>query len=160
MQLTVTFNSLEEVNEFASRVWIAGLTEEKKPLTKEELNESAKKTTEIINAAEAKEEAEKKAKKEEAKKSSPKTEKPQEEAKTEEKEAPEESIEHAPDYTAGAGKKVTESQVKVLLSEKLKAGKKAEVKELFGKYGVEKLSELIEKHPDKLDEFYTDAEGI
>ena len=145
MQITVTFNSLEEVNEFASRVWIAGLTEEKKPLTKEELNESAKKTAEIINAAEAKEEAEKKAKKEEAKKSSPKTEKPAEEA-------PAQSDEPA------AG--VTESQVKVRLSEKLKAGKKAEVKELFGKYGVEKLSELIEKHPDKLDEFYKDAEGI
>ena len=57
-------------------------------------------------------------------------------------------------------KSVDESQVKVLLSEKLKAGKKAEVKELFGKYGVEKLSELIEKHPDKLAEFYSDAEGI
>ena len=153
MQITVTFNNLEEVNEFASRVWIAGLTEEKKPLTKEELNESAKKTAEIINAAEAKEEAEKTAKKEEAKKSSPKTEKPAEEA-------PAQSDEPAEDKKEAPAAGVTESQVKVRLSEKLKAGKKAEVKELFGKYGVEKLSELIEKHPDKLDEFYKDAEGI
>lgn len=159
MQITVTFNSLEEVNEFASRVWIAGLTEEKKPLTKEELNESAKKTTEIINAAEAKEEAEKKAKKEEAKRSSPKTEKPAEEAPAQSDE-PAEELPFAEDKKEAPAAGVTESQVKVRLSEKLKAGKKAEVKELFGKYGVEKLSELIEKHPDKLDEFYKDAEGI
>lgn len=159
MQITVTFNSLEEVNEFASRVWIAGLTEEKKPLTKEELNESAKKTAEIINAAEAKEEAEKKAKKEEAKKSSPKTEKPAEEAPAQSDE-PAEELPFAEDKKEAPAAGVTESQVKVRLSEKLKAGKKAEVKELFGKYGVEKLSELIEKHPDKLDEFYKDAEGI
>ena len=159
MQITVTFNNLEEVNEFASRVWIAGLTEEKKPLTKEELNESAKKTAEIINAAEAKEEAEKKAKKEEVKKSSPKTEKPAEEAPAQSDE-PAEELPFAEDKKEAPAAGVTESQVKVRLSEKLKAGKKAEVKELFGKYGVEKLSELIEKHPDKLDEFYKDAEGI
>lgn len=159
MQITVTFNNLEEVNEFASRVRIAGLTEEKKPLTKEELNESAKKTAEIINAAEAKEEAEKKAKKEEAKKSSPKTEKPAEEAPAQSDE-PAEELPFAEDKKEAPAAGVTESQVKVRLSEKLKAGKKAEVKELFGKYGVEKLSELIEKHPDKLDEFYKDAEGI
>lgn len=159
MQITVTFNNLEEVNEFASRVWIAGLTEEKKPLTKEELNESAKKTTEIINAAEAKEEAEKKAKKEESKKSSPKTEKPAEEAPAQSDE-PAEELPFAEDKKEAPAAGVTESQVKVRLSEKLKAGKKAEVKELFGKYDVEKLSELIEKHPDKLDEFYKDAEGI
>lgn len=159
MQITVTFNNLEEVNEFASRVWIAGLTEEKKPLTKEELNESAKKTEAIINAAEAKEEAEKKAKKEEAKKSPPKTEKPAEEAPAQSDE-PAEELPFAEDKKEAPAAGVTESQVKVRLSEKLKAGKKAEVKELFGKYGVEKLSELIEKHPDKLDEFYKDAEGI
>lgn len=52
---------------------------------------------------------------------------------------------------------IDETAVKVLLAEKLKAGKKAEVKELFSKYGVEKLSELIEQHPDKLDEFYAKA---
>ena len=52
---------------------------------------------------------------------------------------------------------IDETAVKVLLAEKLKAGKKSEVKELFAKYGVEKLSELIEQHPDKLDEFYAKA---
>ena len=52
---------------------------------------------------------------------------------------------------------VDETAVKVLLAEKLKAGKKADVKALFAEYGVDKLSELIEQHPDKLDEFYAKA---
>ena len=140
MQIVVTFNDFEEMEAFAQKV-----LEKKQPLTAKELNESAKKTEAIINAAEAKEEAEKKAKKEEAKKSSPKTEKPAEEA-------PAQSDEPAAD--------VGETEVKVLLSKKLKAGKKAEVKELFGKYGVEKLSELVEKHPEKLGAFYKEAEEI
>jgi hypothetical protein len=154
MQIVVTFNDFEEMEAFAQKV-----LEKKQPLTAKELNESAKKTEAIINAAEAKEEAEKKAKKEEAKKSSPKTEKPAEEAPAQSDE-PAEELPFAEDKKEAPAAGVTESQVKVRLSEKLKAGKKAEVKELFGKYGVEKLSELIEKHPDKLDEFYKDAEGI
>ena len=154
MQIVVTFNDFEEMEAFAQKV-----LEKKQPLTAKELNESTKKTEAIINAAEAKEEAEKKAKKEEAKKSSPKTEKPAEEAPAQSDE-PAEEPPFAEDKKEAPAPGVTESQVKVRLSEKLKAGKKAEVKELFGKYGVEKLSELIEKHPDKLDEFYKDAEGI
>lgn len=139
MKITVLFENMQELDEFCNGIAPA--------LARACRKENAEAATEAKEAPKAKKSTSKKAE-------------AQEEAKTEEKEAPEESIEHAPDYTAGAGKKVTESQVKVLLSEKLKAGKKAEVKELFGKYGVEKLSELIEKHPDKLDEFYKDAEGI
>lgn len=146
MQIVVTFNDFEEMEAFAQKV-----LEKKQPLTAKELNESAKKTAEIINAAEAKEEAEKKAKKEEAKKSSPKEEKPAEEA-------PAQSEEPAKKEEPAA--EVGETEVKVLLSKKLKSGKKAEVKELFGKYGVEKLSELIEKHPDQLGAFYKEAEEI
>ena len=146
MQIVVTFNDFEEMEAFAQKV-----LEKKQPLTAKELNESAKKTAEIINAAEAKEEAEKKAKKEEAKKSSPKEEKAAEEA-------PAQSDEPAKKEEPAA--EVGETEVKVLLSKKLKAGKKAEVKELFGKYGVEKLSELIEKHPEQLGAFYKEAEEI
>ena len=146
MQIVVTFNDFEEMEAFAQKV-----LEKKQPLTAKELNESAKKTAEIINAAEAKEEAEKKAKKEEAKKSSPKEEKAAEEA-------PAQSDEPAKKEEPAA--EVGETEVKVLLSEKLKAGKKAEVKDLFGKYGVEKLSELMEKHPEQLGAFYKEAEEI
>ena len=38
--------------------------------------------------------------------------------------------------------------------------KKNSRKELFGKYGVDKLSELIEKHPDKMAQIYKEAEEI
>lgn len=46
MKITVTFYSLEEFQQFISR---------KKPLTAEELNKTAQKTADIINAAESKE---------------------------------------------------------------------------------------------------------
>ena len=78
-----------------------------------------------------------------------KVEKPAEEVPAKAEEAP-----------AAEKSDIGETDVKVLLSEKLRAGKKAQVKELFTKYGVEKLSELIEQHPDKLEELYKDAEGI
>lgn len=138
MKISVEFNSIEEMQAFAREI-----TGEKKPLTIKELNETAKKTEAIINAAEEKEAAEKAAKKA-AKKEEPA---PVEEAPAKE-EAP------------AATSEITETQVKVLLSEKLKAGKKAQVKELFGKYGVDKLSELIEKHPDKMAQIYKEAEEI
>ena len=138
MKISVEFNSIEEMQAFAREI-----VGEKKPLTVKELNETAKKTEAIINAAEEKEAAEKAAKKA-AKKEEPA---PVEEAPAKE-EAP------------AATSEITETQVKVLLSEKLKAGKKAQVKELFGKYGVDKLSELIEKHPDKMAQIYKEAEEI
>lgn len=143
MQIVCTFNDFEEIEVFARRV-----LEQKAPLTAKELNESAKKTAEIINAAEAKEEAEKQAKKEKVEKSTPKTEKPAEEAPAQSDEPTEKSED------------ISESDLKILLSKKLKAGKKAKVKELFEEYGVDSLSGLIDKHPDKIAEAYHKAEGI
>ena len=143
MQIVCTFNDFEEIEVFARRV-----LEQKAPLTAKELNESAKKTAEIINAAEAKEEAEKQAKKEKVEKSTPKTEKPAEETPAQSDEPAEKSED------------ISESDLKILLSKKLKAGKKAKVKELFEEYGVDSLSGLIDKHPDKIAEAYHKAEGI
>ena len=118
MQITVTFDSLEEFKEYM------GIESPSK-------------------IAQAPQEAPKK---------SEKVEKPAEEAPAKQDEAP----------AAAPAKKsdIGETEVRVLLSEKLKAGKKAQVKKLFTKYGVEKLSELIEQHPDKLEEIYKEAEGI
>lgn len=70
MKITVEFESLKEFKMFMSaadeieeektkQVKEPEKAAEKKQLTKEELNEGAKKTAEIINEAEAKEEAEK-----------------------------------------------------------------------------------------------------
>lgn len=136
MKINVEFNSIEEMQAFAREIltW--------KQLTCQDLNESAETAQDIINKAEAKEE--KKAKKPE----------PAPEAKTEEPKA--EAVE---EEKPAAGRK-TESDIKVLFAAKLKAGKKAQVKDLFTKYGVAKLSELIEQNPDKLDEIYKEAEGI
>jgi len=53
-----------------------------------------------------------------------------------------------------------ESAVKVMLADKIKAGKKAEVRALFDEYGVAKLSELTAKYPDKLAEFAEKAEAL
>ena len=124
MQITVTFDSLEEFKEYM------GIESPSK-------------------IAQAPQEAPKKS---EAKKAQEKVEKPAEEAPAKQDEAP----------AAAPAKKsdIGETEVRVLLSEKLKAGKKAQVKKLFTKYGVEKLSELIEQHPDKLEEIYKEAEGI
>lgn len=117
MQITVTFDSLEEFKEYM------GIESPSK-------------------IAQAPQEAPKKA---EAKKAPEKVEKPAEEA---------------PAAAPAKKSDIGETEFRVLLSEKLKAGKKAQVKKLFTKYGVEKLSELIEQHPDKLEEIYKEAEGI
>ena len=55
---------------------------------------------------------------------------------------------------------IAESAVKLLLAEKIKSGKKAEIRALFEEYGVSKLSELVSKHPEKLAEFATKAEAV
>lgn len=66
----------------------------------------------------------------------------------------------AEDTEPAAGKSVDESDVKVLLADKIKKGKKAEVRALFEEYGVTKLSELIAKCPDKLPELAQKAEAL
>ena len=66
----------------------------------------------------------------------------------------------AEDTEPAAGKSVDESDVKVLLADKIKKGKKAAVRALFEEYGVTKLSELIAKCPDKLPELAQKAEAL
>lgn len=66
----------------------------------------------------------------------------------------------AEDTEPAAGKSVDESDVKVLLADKIKKGKKAEVRALFEEYGVTKLSELVAKCPDKLPELAQKAGAL
>ena len=47
-----------------------------------------------------------------------------------------------------------------MLAEKIKSGKKAEIRALFEEYGVSKLSELVTKYPDKLADFAKKAEAV
>lgn len=140
MQITVTFNSIEE------------MLEQMKKLEKMQLQ------AEIGRAAV--EDGKEAPKKPEAKKAPAKVEKAAEEPQEKQEAAPVEE-EPAPKTEAKAPtKKIGETEIKVLLSDKLKAGKKAQVKELFVEYEVENLSGLLEKHPDKLAEIYEKAEGI
>ena len=127
MTISITLNSLDELRELTERIPIGGSgdnlkaaaaeptpVQKKAPAKKPEpvkTEEPARTAEEIINAAEAKEEA-------------------------------------------------NETDVKVMLADKIKSGKKAEVKALFDEYGVSKLSELIAKHPDKLAEFTKKAEAL
>ena len=71
-----------------------------------------------------------------------------------------ESVFAQEEQTEAPAEDISESDLKILLSKKLKAGKKAKVKELFEEYGVDSLSGLIDKHPDKIAEAYHKAEGI
>ena len=152
MKITVEFDSLQEVNDFCDGILVA-------PGFAQAARDERK----------AADEAPKKA---EAKKSSPKKEKAQEEAKTEAEEAPAEdeeryaltekgkAIVQEPEKDARKEAAHTESDLKLLLSGKLKAGKKAEVKELFTKYGVSCLTDLIEKEKENIDAIYAEAEVI
>ena len=126
MTINITLNSLDELRELTERILIGGSgdnlkaaaeptpVQKKAPTKKPEpvkTEEPARTAEEIINAAEAKEEA-------------------------------------------------NETDVKVMLADKIKGGKKAEVKALFDEYGVSKLSELTAKYPDKLAEFTKKAEAL
>ena len=141
MKITVEFNSLQELDEFCNGVAIA-------PALAKKVSTSAETAQEAPKAPEAK-------------KSTPKKAEAQEEAKTEEAEAPAEApVEEAPAKEEKKAAGHSDGDLKLLLSDKLKAGKKTEVKKLFEKYGVTCLTALLEAQKDNLDAVYEEAEGI
>ena len=140
MKITVEFNSLEEL--------MASAKDLEKIALQAEIGRAS------IAGEDTKEE--KKPAKKATKKAEPKPE-PVEEPEEEETaaEGPEEE-----ETEEAADQEHSETDIKTLLAGKLKAGKKAEVKELFEKYGVACLTDLIKKNPDKLDKIYAEAEAI
>lgn len=142
MKITVEFDNLQEIEDFCNGVVIApGLAQAFR-------KENAEAATEAKEAPKAK-------------KSTPKKAEAQEEAKTEEAEAPAEApVEEAPAKEEKKAAGHSEGDLKLLLSDKLKAGKKTEVKKLFEKYGVTCLTALLEAQKDNLDAVYEEAEGI
>lgn len=142
MKITVEFDNLQEIEDFCNGVVIApGLAQACR-------EENAKAATEAKEAPKAK-------------KSTPKKTEAQEEAKTEEAEAPAEApVEEAPAKEEKKAAGHSDGDLKLLLSDKLKAGKKTEVKKLFEKYGVTCLTALLEAQKDNLDAVYEEAEGI
>jgi len=143
MKITVEFDNLQEINDFCNGVLIApGLAQAAREENAQPAQEPVKETK--------------------AKKSTPKKEEAQEEAKTEAAEAPaEDPVKETPakEDEPAAGQH-SEGDLKLLLSDKLKKGKKAEVKKLFEKYGVSCLTDLIAKEKDNIDAVYAEAEVI
>lgn len=128
MKITATFDSLEEFQAFVNG---------KKPLTSEELNASAQKTADIINAAEEKTEAEKKAKK--SKKEEPKAEEIVEEAVKAMDEVVPKKEEPKVDYDA------MRVECRKVLSALNKATGKNTAQELIKGRGKSKLSEIEDR---------------
>lgn len=140
MKITVLFENMQELDEFCNGIAPA--------LARACRKENAEAATDAKEAPKAK-------------KSTPKKAEAQEEAKTEEAEAPAEApVEEAPAKEEKKAAGHSEGDLKLLLSDKLKAGKKAEVKKLFEKYGVTCLTALFEAQKDNLDAVYEEAEGI
>ena len=143
MKITVEFENLQELDEFCNGVVIApGLAQKAREENAQHPQEEPKKA--------------------EAKKSTPKKAEAKEEPKMEASKVPfeEEPKADAPAKEEKKAASHSDGDLKLLLSDKLKAGKKTEVKKLFEKYGVTCLTALLEAQKDNLDAVYEEAEGI
>ena len=136
MKITIELDSLEELEDLTTRILVGGTGVNLKSPAKDPDPELAKE--EKLKKAPA------------PKKAEPEPAKDPEPVKT-----AEEII-----NKVEAKAEADESAVKLMLADKIKGGKKAEIKALFEEYGVSKLSELIAKHPDRLAEFAKKAEAI
>lgn len=142
MKITVEFENLQELDEFCNGVAIAPALAKKVSTSTETAQEAPKAP--------------------EAKKSTPKKTEAQDEApaKANEQETEEDPKADAPAKEEKKAAGHSDGDLKLLLSDKLKAGKKTEVKKLFEKYGVTCLTALLEAQKDNLDAVYEEAEGI
>ena len=142
MKITVEFENLQELDEFCNGVAIAPALAKKVSTSTETAQEAPKAP--------------------EAKKSTPKSTKAQDEApaKASVQETEKDPKADAPAKEEKKAAGHSDGDLKLLLSDKLKAGKKTEVKKLFEKYGVTCLTALLEAQKDNLDAVYEEAEGI
>ena len=142
MKITVEFENLQELDEFCNGVAIAPALAKKVSTSTETAQEAPKAP--------------------EAKKPTPKSTKAQDEApaKANVQETEEDPKADAPAKEEKKAAGHSDGDLKLLLSDKLKAGKKTEVKKLFEKYGVTCLTALLEAQKDNLDAVYEEAEGI
>lgn len=152
MKIVCEFENLAEVEDFLCGVLIAP-----------NLVKAAREEAPAPKAAEPKKaETPKPRKAEEPKTEAPKPER--QEAQPIAEKAPsvtqtEESTEPAPEK-APVAIGHTESDLKLLLSDKLKHGKRAAIKELFDKHEVVRLTDLIKKEKDNIDAVYAEAEVL
>lgn len=132
MNITVTFNSLKELQDFQNNIVIKGAADAQKPAEKAPEKKSEKVT--------------------------PKAEKPAQVAPAKpdpvaEIPAP---VMNPPEEPAPkkAEKKLTATDLKVFAATQAKAGYRSQLKALLTSYGEKSVTDLTEHQPEKMQEFY------
>lgn len=143
MKISVEFDSLEELKTFVGTIAVG-------PLSEKALAVWAQAREAEIAEREEKP-APKKAPVKAAAKPEPAPE-PEEEEAEEEKPAKEEK--------KAKKEGPTETQIKLLASQKVKENKTAQIKDFFAKWGGKKVSEVLEKHPDEWAQIYAELEEL
>ena len=143
MKISVEFDSLEELKTFVGTISVG-------PLSEKALAVWAQAREAEIAEREEKP-APKKAPVKAAAKPEPAPE-PEEEEAEEEKPAKEEK--------KAKKEGPTETQIKLLASQKVKENKTAQIKDFFAKWGGKKVSEVLEKHPDEWAQIYAELEEL
>lgn len=143
MKISVEFDSLEELKTFVGTISVG-------PLSEKALAVWAQAREAEIAEREEKQ-APKKAPVKAAAKPEPAPE-PEEEEAEEEKPAKEEK--------KAKKEGPTETQIKLLASQKVKENKTAQIKDFFAKWGGKKVSEVLEKHPDEWAQIYAELEEL
>lgn len=132
MNITVTFNSLKELQDFQNNVVIKGTADAQKPAEKAPEKKPEKVTPKAekpVQTAPAKPE--------------PVAEIPAPEMNPPEEPAPKK-----------AEKKLTATDLKVFAATQAKAGYRAQLKALLTSYGEKSVTDLTEHQPEKMQEFY------
>lgn len=132
MNITVNFSSIEELREFQRTVRIAGTDEKPDDRAVPKSNEA-----DVQVPEEKPKNVETEPKKQEAAPSSG-SEKSEEQQK----------------------KGITAAELKCIAADKARAGFRSQLKTLLSDYGAKSVTDLTEKHPEKMQEFYEKLEEV
>lgn len=127
MNITVNFSSIEELREFQRTVRIAGIDEKPDGRAVPKSNEA-----DVQVPEEKPKNVETEPKKQETAPSSG-SEKPEEQPQK---------------------KGITAAELKCIAADKARAGFRSQLKTLLSDYGAKSVTDLTEKHPEKMQEFY------
>lgn len=147
MNITVNFSSIEELREFQRAVRIAGIDEKPDDRAVLKSNEADVQVPEAAPVPAV-------------------TEAP--EAAIREPEAVPQSVPvAAPAPSSGSEKSeeqqkkgITAAELKCIAADKARAGFRSQLKTLLSDYGAKSVTDLTEKHPEKMQEFYEKLEEV
>lgn len=132
MNITVNFSSIEELREFQRMIRIAGTDEKPDDRAVPRLNEA-----DVQVPAKKPKKVEAEPEKQEAAPASG-SEKSEEQQK----------------------KGITAAELKCIAADKARAGFRSQLKTLLSDYGAKSVTDLTEKHPEKMQEFYEKLEEV